>query len=228
MSERTAEAWDAVAAGFDEAADHGLTDGTVRAAWAALLERVLPSAPGVIADLGCGTGSLSMLAAEQGHRVVGVDFSGAMLAVATSKAGRASTAGLAGEAGRTGGVTFVQADVSTPPLAPAGFDAVLCRHVLWALPDPRASLERWARLLRPHGRIVLIEGLWSTGAGLPSGRVAALLEGLGRAVAVEPLTDPSYWGGPISDERYVVTAISPAVPGRGPSAPGRRHGGGGC
>ena len=40
----------------------------------------------------------------------------------------------------------------------ATYDVVLSRHVLWALPDPVEALRRWSALLRPEGRLVLVEG----------------------------------------------------------------------
>lgn len=120
--------WDEAASRFDESADYGLRDLDVRSAWAALLMRVLP-APSRLADLGCGTGSLAVLASELGHDVDGVDFSEQMLAIARSKAKRRA------------GIRFSAGDAAAPPLTEGAFDAVLCRHVLWALPDPEAALH---------------------------------------------------------------------------------------
>jgi 2-polyprenyl-3-methyl-5-hydroxy-6-metoxy-1,4-benzoquinol methylase len=69
--------WDAEAEAFDEAADHGLRDPEVRRAWAELLLPLLDR-PGLhVADLGCGTGTLSLLlAAGGGHLVTGVGDAG--------------------------------------------------------------------------------------------------------------------------------------------------------
>src|SRR5690606_36326976 len=77
--------WDAVAPGFDAEADHGLHDPAVREAWADRLARWLPAAPADVLDLGCGTGSLALLAARAGHRVTAADRSAAMLAAARTK-----------------------------------------------------------------------------------------------------------------------------------------------
>lgn len=139
MSEQTAGDWDEAASTFHQAADHGLRDPDVRSAWADLLERMLPPPPSRLADLGCGTGSLALLASELGHDIDGIDFSEQMLAVARAKT-----------RGRTG-VRFTAGDAADPPLKAGAFDAVLCRHVLWALPDPDAALQRWSQLLRPTG-----------------------------------------------------------------------------
>ncbi len=166
--------WDAEAACFDAAPDHGLADPGVRAAWRALLLSRLPPPPARIADLGCGTGSLAVLLAGEGYAVGGVDLSPAMIARAREKA---DAAGLA--------VRFAVADAADPPCACTHVDAVICRHVLWALPDPAAALERWFARLAPGGTLLLIKGRWATGAGLTGAETLALLRAtpLARAAA---------------------------------------------
>lgn len=194
MSEQLPGAWDEAAATYDQPADHGLSDPDVRSAWADLLADVLPQPPSRVADLGCGTGSLAWLAAELGHSVDGVDFSEQMLTVARSKTPR------------SGEVRFVAGDAAAPPLPLGTFDVVLCRHVLWALPNPEAAVRAWVKLLRPSGRMVLIEGIWSTGAGIPSRETVGLLRRHRFQPTVQVLSDSRFWGGPITDDRYVVTA----------------------
>ncbi|MEU3900559.1 class I SAM-dependent methyltransferase [Streptomyces sp. NPDC045251] len=188
--------WDARAADFDDEPDHGLRDPGVRRAWAARLESWLPERPGDLLDLGCGTGSLSLLAAEQGHRVTGVDLSPAMVERARAKL-----------AGRD--AVFLTGDAAAPPVGERRFDAVLVRHVLWALPDPDRALRHWWELLRPGGRLVLVEGVWGTVApvGIPADRLTALLAPLAGRVRVERLSDdPALWGREVADERYAVVA----------------------
>ena len=188
------EVWDAEAATFDDEPDHGLRDPATRAAWRALLTAHLPELPARIADLGCGTGSLSALLAEAGYAVDGVDFSPEMVIRARDKA-----AGL-------DGVTFAVADAADPLLEPGAYDVVLCRHVLWALPDQPAALARWVELLRPGGILLLVEGSWHTGAGLSAAETDALLRTAGRTPTTYRLDDPVLWGGPITDERYLVVS----------------------
>jgi SAM-dependent methyltransferase len=190
------ELWDAQAATFDDEPDHGLHDPLVRNAWRSLLVGVLPPVPARVADLGCGTGTLAMLLAELGYAVDGVDLSPAMVQRARAKIGSfPHTSAVVGDAG-------------DPPLTDGAYDVVLCRHVLWALADPAAALARWVRLLAPGGRLVLVEGSWSTGAGLAAERTAELVDGAGLGVDLRVLDDPAYWGGPISDERYLVVGRS--------------------
>ncbi|GGQ32476.1 class I SAM-dependent methyltransferase [Streptomyces mutabilis] len=188
--------WDARAAVFDDEPDHGLRDPEVRRAWAARLRSWLPERPGDLLDLGCGTGSLSLLASEQGHRVTGVDLSPAML--------RQARAELAGR-----DAVFLTGDAAAPPVDGQRFDAVLVRHVLWVLPDPARALRHWRELLRPGGRLVLVEGVWGTVApvGIPAGRLTALLAPVAGGVRVERLSDdPALWGREVADERYAVVA----------------------
>ncbi|MBB2923420.1 class I SAM-dependent methyltransferase [Cellulomonas cellasea] len=192
--------WDAEADAFDEPADHGLLDPDVRAAWRRLLLDRLPPAPASVADLGCGTGTLSLLLADEGYRVDGVDLSQRMLDRARAKAGD-----------RRSDVRFVLGDASAPPLPESVYDVVLCRHVLWALPDPAAALARWLRLLRGTGTLVLVEGRWSNGAGLAADETLRLVASTGRTAALTRLTDPAYWGRRIDDDRYVVASPAPSA-----------------
>jgi SAM-dependent methyltransferase len=190
--------WEAEAAAFDDEPDHGLRDPLTRGAWDARLRSWLPARAGDVLDLGCGTGSLSLLAAEQGHRVTGVDLAEAMVALAREK--------LAGH-----DAVFLVGDAAAPPVGDRRFDAVLVRHVLWTLPDPARALRHWWSRLRPGGRLVLVEGVWGTVSrvGIPAGTLTGLLAPLTRHVRVEPLSDdPLLWGKAVTDERYAVVATA--------------------
>lgn len=193
MSSADPALWDAEAPSFDEAPDHGLLDPGVRDAWRALLLGGLPAPPANVVDLGCGTGTLALLLAQQGYAVDAVDFSPAMVALARDKVAGSSARVRLGDAG-------------DPGLAPASVDVVLCRHVLWALPDPEPALQRWVRALRPGGLLLLVEGNWSTGAGLTAGQCARLVGQVCASVEVDHLADPALWGREITDERYLLVA----------------------
>ncbi|MFE9844987.1 class I SAM-dependent methyltransferase [Streptomyces goshikiensis] len=216
MSDATAAItayWDAAAPSFDDEPDHGLRQEHTRAAWARLLRSWLPDAPADVLDAGCGTGSLSLLLAEAGHRVTGVDLAPHMVERAEAKLAAA------GRAGR-----FLVGDAAAPPTGQGRYDAVLSRHLLWTLPDPHAALREWVARLNPGGRLVLVEGRWratqEAGApyvagaeslpwqgGVTAGDLAAAVGPLVSTLHVEPLSgEAELWGGPVTDERYALIA----------------------
>jgi SAM-dependent methyltransferase len=187
----TQEQWDHEAATFDDEPDHGLADPGIRTAWRDLLLEVLPDAPARVADLGCGTGTLSRLLTDEGFDVDGLDLSPEMIVRARHKVPEAR---------------FVVGDAAEPSLPTDTYDVVLSRHVLWAMPDPEHAFARWVRLLAPGGVAVLIEGRWSTGAGLTAEHAERIVRTARADVEVRPLPEPAYWGKEISDERYLLVS----------------------
>ena len=187
--------WDSQADTFDDTADHGLRDSRVRDAWRRLLLAHLPQAPAAIADIGCGTGSLSVLLAAEGYAVTGLDFAPAMIRAARAKARAAAVT-----------ARFVLSDAAAPTLPPGSFDVVLARHVLWAMPEIDLALARWLRLLLPEGTLVLVEGRWSTGAGLTTAEAGRAVLRHRSDAMITALDDPALWGGPVSDERYLLVS----------------------
>jgi ubiquinone/menaquinone biosynthesis C-methylase UbiE len=98
-----------------------------------------------VLDVGCGTGELLAAIAERvpGARLVGVDLSPAMLAVARRKLGdRASL--VAGDAGRL-------------PFADRRFDWVLSSSALHYWADPVAALAEIARVTKAGGRVAITD-----------------------------------------------------------------------
>jgi SAM-dependent methyltransferase len=162
--------WDRDAATYDRSLSHAVSDPLEKAAWRAALRRALPE-PGLrVLDVGAGTGSLSLLAAELGYRVTALDLSAGMLAQARRKA---SERGLS--------VDFIEAPATDPPDGP--FDAVMERHLIWTTPDPHAALSAW-RGVAPGGRLVLFEGVW--GSATASRRAKVVAAGFLRRIVGTP------------------------------------------
>ena len=149
VHDRIREFWDRDAATYDLSASHAVSDPLEAATWRAVLRGVLPEPPATVLDVGAGTGSLSVLAAEIGYRVTSLDLSDAMLAKAREKA----------EARRLE-LSFEVGSAMTPPAGP--FAAVMERHVLWTMPDPVGALSAWRDVTALGGRLVLFEGVWGS------------------------------------------------------------------
>ncbi|HEX6330008.1 MAG TPA: ubiquinone/menaquinone biosynthesis methyltransferase [Actinomycetota bacterium] len=93
----------------------------------------------LVVDLACGTGDLCAELVRAGYRAVGFDFSGGMLEHAHTDA------------------PLVQSDVLTLPLADGGVDGATCGFALRNVTDLDALLAEMARVVRPGGRIALLE-----------------------------------------------------------------------
>jgi len=154
VKQQVAAHWDRRAAHFDEDFGHSIRTAAERAAWDRILDLVLAGrGPLDALDAGCGTGFLSFELAARGHRVTGVDFAPAMVAEARRKA-----------AARGVAIRLEAADAEQLPFAPGSFDLVISRHVLWTLPHPEAAIDEWIRVLRPGGRLVVVDGQFDAGA----------------------------------------------------------------
>ncbi|RMF74913.1 MAG: methyltransferase domain-containing protein [Acidobacteria bacterium] len=128
------------AARWEEVRQELYGHGYVNAALAALLP-----ADWEVADLGCGTGRLARLLAARVRRVLAVDASPAMLDAARRE--------LAG----TDNVELIQADLADLPLEDGRVDAALMLLALTWADDPPAVVGEAARILRPGGRLVVVD-----------------------------------------------------------------------
>jgi len=160
IKQQVATHWDRRAAHFDEDFGHSIKTPAERAAWDRILDLVLAGSDALLAlDVGSGTGFLSFELAARGHRVVGVDFAPAMIAEARRKAAATGAS-----------VRFEEADAERLPFAAGSFDLVMTRHVLWTLPHPEAAIDEWIRVLRPGGRLAVVDSQFSV--VLPTGENA--------------------------------------------------------
>jgi demethylmenaquinone methyltransferase/2-methoxy-6-polyprenyl-1,4-benzoquinol methylase len=157
--------FDAIAPRYDlvnRVMTFGLDRGWRRKAVAAL---ALP--PGsLVLDLAAGTGDLCRDLEAAGHRPVGVDLSSGMLAAARTTA------------------PLVQADVTRLPVPDGRADGATCGFALRNLADVDAFLAELARVIRPGGRVAVLEvsepdsALLRWGHGVYFGKVVPRIGGL--------------------------------------------------
>ncbi|NOY10507.1 MAG: class I SAM-dependent methyltransferase [Archaeoglobi archaeon] len=120
-----------------------------RRAWASLMTNILGEDRKRVLDVGTGTGFLARILAEIGHEATGVDISERMIEVARKIS---ANEGL--------NIEFEVGDAERLDFEDERFDAVVCRYVLWTLPNPWRAVREWVRVTRPGGRVVVVDGVW--------------------------------------------------------------------
>jgi len=107
-------------------------------------------ATGEVLEVAIGTG-LNLGAYPDDITLTGIDLSDPMLDIAR---------GRAGELGRT--ATLLQGDAHALPFTDASFDTVVCTFGLCAIPDPTVAISEMTRVLRPGGRLILVDHIESS------------------------------------------------------------------
>ena len=99
----------------------------------------------IVADLGCGSGTLASALSPCVKRIIGVDNSEPMLIAAQQRA-----EGMAN-------VELRKGDLAALPLEDASVDATLCVIVLSYIEDAQQAVNEMARVLKPGGRAVIVD-----------------------------------------------------------------------
>jgi len=116
-----------------------------RAAIAAAEQACGPSG-GRILEVGVGTG-ISLPDYARTNRLVGVDISGAMLRKAAERVAEQHLSNVD---------ALAVMDAKQLGFPDESFDVVVAQYVITAVPDPEATLDEFARVLKPGGEIVLV------------------------------------------------------------------------
>jgi ubiquinone/menaquinone biosynthesis C-methylase UbiE len=123
-----------------------------RIAWQKIFVQALRREKLKILDVGTGPGIVANLLSDLGHDVTGVDVSESMLKKAEENSRALHHS-----------IEFLQGDGERLPFENESFDAVVNRYVLWTIPDPKKAMAEWKRVLKPGGRLVVVDGMWYRG-----------------------------------------------------------------
>jgi ubiquinone/menaquinone biosynthesis C-methylase UbiE len=140
--------WSERAATFDEQPGHEIFSEGERTAWHALFMKHLGPGEGRHAvDLACGTAVISHILDDIGFSVTGIDWAEPMLAKARAKA-----------KSRSRSMRFLIGDAENTMEPECSADVVTNRHLVWTLVDPEAAFREWHRILKPGGKVLIIDG----------------------------------------------------------------------
>lgn len=141
--------WSKRAETFDTSTGHRIENSAEAPAWQALFTKALgPLAGKRVLDLACGTGEISRMLLALGAEVTGVDFAEPMLERARCKH---QGAAFKGHLADVENLSLEEDDT---------YDAVINRHLVWTLTDPHAAFAEWFRVLKPGGKLLIIDGDW--------------------------------------------------------------------
>ena len=152
IKEEIAGNWDRASETYDDCYAHGIKSEAETREWLRLLDQLVEQGetPRQVLDVGAGTGIITLLLARLGHQCKGLDLSENMLAVARHKA----------EAAGLDNVTFAVGDAEDTGEASGSYDVVINRHLVWTLPHPEQAIAEWKRVLKPGGKLIVLEGNW--------------------------------------------------------------------
>lgn len=122
-----------------------LVPGRSWVAWARALGHLLP--PLEVADIGCGDGYLTLEMARWARTVVGIDRSDRVLERARALADRRHVTN----------AEWRKGDLSRLPLRDASVDVALLSHALHHAADPESVVAEAVRILRPAGRLLVLD-----------------------------------------------------------------------
>lgn len=108
--------------------------------WLKEILQYVPKKKLKILDVGCGSGFFTILMAQQGHEVIGVDLTADMITRAKELAEEEKA-----------DCTFQVMDAENLEFADEAFDMVISRNLTWTLPDAERAYSEWLRVLKKGG-----------------------------------------------------------------------------
>lgn len=134
--------WNGRAAGYETVSNEEFGGGPGDL-WREIFREEIPAGSGVL-DAGAGAGFFSMVLADMGYRVTGIDYSEEMV---NSLRRNMAERGLPCE--------ITRMDAQHLEFADGSFDAIVSRNMIWALEDPVRGYAEMYRVLRPGGKLIV-------------------------------------------------------------------------
>ena len=154
LKEEIRSYWSSRAETFDDSPSHHIEDQYGLPAWQDFLCRSFGLRQGQtlvgkqVLDIACGTGEISRVLCILGAEVTGLDFLETMHSKAKQKLNDKLWTPLSCDAENLAGVSENQ------------FDFAVTRHLAWTLTEPHQAYAEWCRVIKPGGRLLIVDGNW--------------------------------------------------------------------
>lgn len=149
IKEIITSSWDKWADDYDSYYPHTIKSSQEEMQWKLAFKNFTGNAGQKILDVGTGTGFVALILAELGHEVKGVDISKGMMKEAEKKAKEKEL-----------NIQFNYADAEKLDEPYNTYDIVVNRYMLWTLQYPEKAIKEWIRVLKPGGKLIIIDGDW--------------------------------------------------------------------
>ncbi len=142
--------WNRRAKYYDLEKGHMFHSNMEKNQWKKLLKRIIGDDEKLILDVGCGTGFLSIILSELGHKLIGIDFSKNMIEIANKNINYWNLK-----------IPLIIGNAENTPFSYGSFDLVISRNIFWTLKNPKNAINHWKSILNDNGSIIITDGNWN-------------------------------------------------------------------
>jgi SAM-dependent methyltransferase len=139
--------WTMRVEGFSRSIVEDINSGRANRCLETIKKHIKGHGPLKVLDIGTGPGLFPILLGREGHEVIAVDYTEAMLEMAKKNCMDFNVS-----------ASFIRMDAQKLTFPDDSFDLILSRNLIWNLEMPRQAYKEWLRVLKPDGMMIVFDG----------------------------------------------------------------------